>query len=484
MSALSAQLPNDLAVMLPEIILAVSAMLLLIVGVFRTDRAMGVVSALAVLAMVVAGYVMLSAGSGSASAFGGSFVADNFTRFAKVLILLGTIATLAMAPDFFKAAKIDKFEFPVLMLLSTVGMMLMVSANSFIALYMGLELQSLSLYVLASFHRDSVRSTEAGLKYFVLGALASGMMLYGISFIYGFTGTTQFTGVAAAIHSGGVGIGLIVGIVFLIVGLAFKITAVPFHMWAPDVYEGAPTPIAAFFMMSPKVAAMVLFVRTMLIAFPGAVDEWRQIIVVISVLSMALGAFAAIGQKNIKRMMAYSSIGHMGYALLGLAAGTTAGMQGVLIYLTFYLITNAGVFVCILLMKRDGQQVEAISDLAGLSHKRPVLAFSLGVMMFSLAGIPPLAGFFAKWYVFLAAIQAHLYGLAIIGVLASVVGAYYYLHVVKVMYFDSPVPTIEGRLGARMNIVLVASVVFTLGFVAGAAPLVAAATTAAQALLP
>jgi NADH-quinone oxidoreductase subunit N len=363
-------------------------------------------------------------------------------------------------------------------------MMLMVSASSFIGLYMGIELQSLALYVLAAFHRDSLRSTEAGLKYFVLGALASGMMLYGISLIYGFTGSVDFAVISHLVTASNVSVGLVFGIVFLIAGLAFKISAVPFHMWSPDVYEGAPTPITAFFFMSPKVAAMMLFVRAMLGPFPGAFHQWQQIIVAISVLSMVLGAFAAIGQTNIKRLMAYSSIGHMGYALLGLAAGTTQGVQGVLLYMLIYLVTNAGVFACILAMRRHGEQVETIADLAGLARTQPKLAFAFSALMFSLAGIPPLAGFFAKFYVFLAAIQAHLYIPAIIGVLASVVGAFYYLRIVKLIYFDEPAPAFEGGIGAKLGTILVGSGVFSVFFVVGAAPLVAAAASAAHALLP
>jgi NADH-quinone oxidoreductase subunit N len=307
-------------------------------------------------------------------AFHGAFIADDFARFAKILILMGTGLTILMSKEYLEREKIAHFEFPVLLVLSTVGMFLMVSASSFIALYMGLELQSLALYVLAAFNRDSLKSSEAGLKYFVLGALSSGMLLYGISLIYGFTGSTEFSVVAHVVTATGVNIGLIFGIVFLIAGLAFKLSAVPFHMWTPDVYEGSPTPITAFFSMAPKVAAMALFLRAMIVPFAHAAVEWQQIVIFVSALSMILGAVAAIGQTNIKRLMAYSSIGHMGYALLGLAAGTTAGVEGVLIYLTIYLITNAGVFVCILAMRRDGEAVETIADLAGLARSQPMLA--------------------------------------------------------------------------------------------------------------
>ncbi|HSM97303.1 MAG TPA: NADH-quinone oxidoreductase subunit NuoN [Rhizomicrobium sp.] len=474
----------NLAVLAPELIVAIGAMALLLFGAIRGEKGIGLVSTLAIVLMAAAAWFVVMPVTQDARAFGGAFVVDDFARFAKILILLGSAATLLMAQDFLVSQELAKFEFPVLILLATTGMMLMVSASSFIALYMGLELQSLALYVLAAFHRDSLRSTEAGLKYFVLGALSSGMMLYGISFIYGFTGTTDFAAIAHVATAGHVGVGLIFGIVFLISGLAFKVSAVPFHMWTPDVYEGAPTPITAFFSMSPKVAAMILFVRAMLGPFPEAIHQWQQVVVVISVLSMALGSFAAIGQANIKRLMAYSSIGHMGYALLGLAAGTTQGVQGVLLYMLIYVITNAGVFVCILQMRRNGEQVETISDLAGLARTQPRLAFAFAALMFSLAGIPPLAGFFGKFYVFMAAIEAHLYIPAILGVLASVVGAYYYLRIVKIIYFDEPAPAFEGALGPRLGTILVGSGVFTVFFVVGAAPLVAAATTAAHALLP
>ena len=473
---------NDLAVLLPELILAVGGMALLLLGALRGDKVTGIVTLLSVVAMAVAGYVLLAGGPGTA--FHGAFVVDGFARFAKVLILLGSAVTLVIGQGYAERAKLARFEFPILIVFATVGMLLMVSAASFIALYMGLELQSLSLYVLAAFNRDSVKSSEAGLKYFVLGALSSGMLLYGISLIYGFTGTTEFARVASVVKTGGVSIGLIFGLVFLLAGLAFKVSAVPFHMWTPDVYEGAPTPITAFFSMAPKVAAMALILRTILEPFPGAVHQWQQIIVFVSALSMVLGAFAAIGQTNVKRLMAYSSIGHMGYALLGLAAGTAVGVQGVLLYLAIYLVTNAGVFVVIMAMARDGKSVETISDLAGLSRTRPRLAFAMAALMISLAGIPPLAGFWAKFYVFLAAIDAHLYALAIIGVLSSVVGAYYYWRIVKVMYFDEPAGAFDPEMNLGSGVVLVGASLFTVFFIVGGAPLIAAAGHAAAALFP
>jgi NADH-quinone oxidoreductase subunit N len=349
---------------------------------------------------------------------------------------------------------------------------------------MGLELQSLALYVLASFNRDHLRSTEAGLKYFVLGALSSGMMLYGISMIYGFTGSVEFSGVAHVIAQSGVGTGLIFGLVFLISGLAFKVSAVPFHMWTPDVYEGAPTPITAYFATAAKVAAMGLFLRAILIPFPHAIEQWRQVIIAISVLSMALGAVAALGQKNIKRLMAYSSIGHMGYALLGLAAGTALGVRGVLIYMAIYVFTNLGVFACIQAMRRGGKPVEAISDLSGLARTNPKLAVVFSMLFLSLAGLPPLAGFFAKFYVFLAAIQAGLIWPAILGVLASAIGLVYYLRLVKIMYFDEPAPALDADMAMGSRAILVVSGAVALFFIFAASPVINAADVAAKALLP
>jgi NADH-quinone oxidoreductase subunit N len=478
-------LAHDLAIMLPELILAGSGMALLLLGVFRGDaRAMGPLSFLAIAAIAVAAYYVIVPMTPDTSAFNGAFVEDGFARFSKILILLGSALAIWMSQGFMVREKIARFEFPVLVVFATVGMLLMVSASNFLALYLGLELQSLALYVLAAFNRDSVRSSEAGLKYFVLGALSSGMLLYGISLIYGFTGTIGFSHVADVIAQSHVSIGLIFGLVFLIAGLAFKVAAVPFHMWTPDVYEGSPTPITAFFAMAPKAAAMALFLRAVIVPFPAAVHQWQQIIVVASILSMILGSVAAIGQTNIKRLMAYSSIGHMGYTLLGLAAGSTAGVDGVLIYLTIYVITNAGVFACILSMKRNGVMVETISDLSGLARTQPRLALAFAIFMLSLAGIPPLAGFFAKFYVFLAAIEAHLYIPAVIGVLASVIGAYYYLRIVKIMYFDDPAPAFDRDAGLSLGVIFAGSGAFSVLFIVGAAPILALAEYGARALIP
>ncbi len=432
------ELTSSLSLGMPELIITVGALALLMVGVYSSARAYSTVNGLAVAILIAAGAWMLLY-TGDGEAFGGAFVADPFARFMKVLTLAGSALTLMMSAGFAREQNFDKFEYPVLVLLSTLGMMLMISANDMIALYLGLELQSLALYVVAAINRDSLRSTEAGLKYFVLGALSSGMLLYGISLVYGYTGNTGFDAIAAALGGAERQLGLVFGLVFVLAGLAFKISAVPFHMWTPDVYEGAPTPVTAFFAAAPKMAAMALIVRVTVGAFEPIAPDWQQIVVFISIASMALGAFAAIGQHNIKRLMAYSSIGHMGFALVGLAANSQAGVRGVAIYMLIYLVMTLGTFAFILAMRRKEGNVEEIGDLAGLSNTNPVMATILTILMFSLAGIPPLAGFWAKWYVFLAAINAGLYALAVIGVLASVVGAYYYLRIIKIMWFDEPV---------------------------------------------
>ncbi|MEQ9519990.1 MAG: NADH-quinone oxidoreductase subunit NuoN [Parvibaculum sp.] len=473
----------DLGPALAEIILAVGAMALLMFGVFRGDSSTRSVNIGAVLLLGAAAIAVVSQPDERVLTFGGAFVMDGFAIVMKLLVLLGSATAIIMAAGYMTQENMARFEFPVLIVLATLGMLMMVSSNSLIALYMGLELQSLALYVVASFNRDNARSTEAGLKYFVLGALASGLLLYGSSLIYGFSGTTSFDTLSALLSEGHLSTGLIFGLVFLLAGLAFKVSAVPFHMWTPDVYEGAPTPVTAFFAAAPKIAAMALFLRVMYGAFPHAAAEWQQIIVFISIGSMVLGAFAAIGQSNIKRMMAYSSIGHMGFALVGLAAGTPEGVKGVVIYLTIYLIMNAGVFCCILAMRRKEGPVEEISDLAGLSQNQPLLAIVFAILLFSLAGIPPLAGFFGKFYVFLAAIEAGLYALSIIGVLASVVGAYYYLRVIRVMFFDEPAQKFETPMGGELRAILAVSCLFTLLFIAYPAPVLKFAEGAASSLI-
>ncbi|MEQ8326169.1 NADH-quinone oxidoreductase subunit NuoN [Parvibaculum sp.] len=469
---------------LPEIILALGAMALLMYGVFRKEcdareTSFGVLGLFALV-----GAVLITEPNATVHTFGDTFVVSGFTKFMKLLILLAAAAAIVMSLTYIRREKMDRFEFPVLIALATLGMFMMVSANGLISLYMGLELQSLSLYVIAAFNRDSGRATEAGLKYFVLGALASGMLLYGASLIYGFTGTVEFPAIAAVLETEGANIGTIFGIVFVLAGLAFKISAVPFHMWTPDVYEGAPTPVTAFFAGAPKVAAMALVLRVLFGAFPAMEAEWQQIVIFISIASMVLGAFAAIGQSNIKRLMAYSSISHMGFALVGVAAGTPEGIRGVLIYLVIYVVMNAGVFCCILAMQRKEGYVETIGDLSGLSRNQPMVAFLLAMLMFSLAGVPPLAGFFGKFYVFMAAIEAGLYPLAVIGVLSSVVGAYYYLRIVKIMYFDEPAEPFEQPMPGELAAILGVSGVFTMLFFVYPAPLILGAQAAVGALLP
>ncbi len=470
-------LPN-LAPALPEIILAVSALVLVLIGAFGGERSTGLVTTLSVAVLVVAGLVLIFNPAGGAT-FSDAFVLDPFARFMKVIVLLGSIAAIIMSTSYAREQGFARFEYPLLIVISTLGMLMMVSADDLIALYLGLELQSLSLYVIAAINRDSIRSTEAGLKYFVLGALTSGMLLYGASLVYGFTGHTSFAGIAASLQGTDAPLGLIFGLVFLIVGLAFKVSAVPFHMWTPDVYEGAPTPVTAFFSAAPKVASMALFIRVVVDPFASITPDWQQIITFISIASMVLGAFAAIGQRNIKRLMAYSSIGHMGFALVGLAAGTEAGVRGVILYLVIYMAMTLGAFACILAMRRKEGMVEDINDLAGLAKTHPLMAFLFAMLLFSLAGIPPLAGFFAKFYVFLAAIEAGLYVLAVIGVLASVVGAYYYLRIIKIMYFDEPAPGFEP-MAPELRVVLGVSGIFILFFVLVAGPIGSAATTAAK----
>ncbi|MDP6342303.1 MAG: NADH-quinone oxidoreductase subunit NuoN [Alphaproteobacteria bacterium] len=476
---------HDYAVAAPEIFLAAASMAMLMIGVFRGNGATRLLCWLAVAVFAVALMLVLQAPAEKAVTFAGAFVTDAFTSFVKVMVLIASAAALVMSLGYIRNEGMERFEYPVLIVLAALGMLMMVSANDLIALYMGIELQSLSLYVIAAFKRDSVRSTEAGLKYFVLGALSSGMLLYGCSLIYGFTGATGFDAILAAQQGQDhASIGLLIGIVFMCSGLAFKVSAVPFHMWTPDVYEGAPTPVTAFFAIAPKIAALALFMRALIVPFFGIAGDWQQILVVISVASMLLGAFAAIGQSNIKRLMAYSSIGHVGYALIGLAAGSAEGVRGVLIYLTIYLAMNAGTFACILCMRRKTGMVEGIDDLAGLAKSNPLMAAALAVFMFSMAGIPPLGGFFGKFYVFVAAINAELYALAVIGVLASVVGSFYYLRIVKVMYFDDEAEPFERPIGMEMRAIIGLTCVFVTFFAFYTAPFVAGAQSAAAALVP
>jgi NADH-quinone oxidoreductase subunit N len=475
----------DLMPALPEIVLVCAAMALLLLGVFIGERSTRLVSWLAVVALIGTLVLACLFEVPRTTGFYGMFVTDAFAVFMKGLVLVGSAVSIIMSLDYNEEHRIARFEFPVLIMLAVTGMMVMISASDLITLYVGFELQSLALYVTASFDRDSARSTEAGLKYFVLGALASGMLLYGISLVYGFSGTTSFAALSGLFHGGALPPnGLIIGVVFVSVGLAFKISAVPFHMWTPDVYEGAPTPVTAFFSVAPKIAALALFVRFLVEPLGGLVAEWRQVIVFLSVASMILGAVAAIAQTNIKRLMAYSSIGHVGYALIGLAAATPNGIRGVLVYMAIYLFMNLGTFTVILCMRQNGKNVEAIADLSGLGRTRPGLALALGIFMFALAGIPPTAGFFPKLYVFLAAIDAHLVGLAVIGVVTSVVGAFYYLRVVKVMYFDEPVGAFDRHIAPELKWVLVVTAVLTMFFILLPDPLVGSAGEAAATLFP
>jgi NADH-quinone oxidoreductase subunit N len=475
----TAQLPS-LIPLLPEFVLGIGAMALLLVGVYRPAAAtVRFIDGAAIVLLALAGVILAVLPAGKLVTFGGSFIVDEFARFLKILALLGSAAAIAMSIDYARREAQERFEYSVLILLSTLGMLMLISAADLIALYLGLELMSLPLYVVAASHRGSLRATEAGLKYFVLGALSSGMLLYGASLVYGFTGTVNFAGIAHAAGQGG--IGLIFGIVFLFAGFCFKVSAVPFHMWTPDVYEGAPTPVTAFFAAAPKVAGMAMFVRTAVMAFPGITSEWQQIVVFVSLASMALGSFAAIGQRNFKRLMAYSSIGHMGFALIGLAAGTSEGVQGVLVYIAIYVTMTLGVFAVILSMRRSTGMVESIDQLAGLARTHPTMAFFLAMLLFSMAGVPPLAGFFAKFYVFLAAIKAGLYLLAVLGVVTSVVGAYYYLAIVKLMYFDEPVGTFE-QMPYELRVVLAICGLFNIFFFLYPAPLVGIASAAAHSL--
>ena len=459
---------DDLNVILPEILLAVWAMLGLLGAVYTSkDKAGGLlVWATAAVMTLLAAWIGLT-GETTRIAFGGMFIEDGFARFAKVTILLSAAAVLVMSEGYMRERGLLRFEYPMLVALAAVGMMMMVSAGDLMALYMGLELQSLALYVVASLRRDSIKSTEAGLKYFVLGALSSGLLLYGASLVYGYAGTTLFAGIITTAQTGGNSIGLLLGLVFLISGLAFKVSAVPFHMWTPDVYEGAPTPVTAFFATAPKMAAMALFARVLHDAFGRAVGDWSQIVALLSLLSMFLGAFAAIGQTNIKRLMAYSSIAHMGYALMGLAAGTALGVQAMLVYMAIYVTMNIGTFAFILLMSRDGAPVTDINSLNLYARRAPGRALAMLVLLFSLAGVPPMLGFFGKLYVLRAAYEGGLAWLAIAGVVASVIGAYYYLRIVFLMYFgeETSEPLDTDRGGLLAGFLIASALVMVLGII-------------------
>jgi len=468
----------------PELFLAAITGLLLIYGVVRGEMATPFVSLATSVALLVTA-VLLFVPYREGTAFASLFIVDRLTTTMKALVLLGSAVAILMSRAYFEQVKAWRFEYPLLVALATLGMMLMISANDLMALYVGLELQSLALYVVAAFQRDSIRSTEAGVKYFVLGSVASGMLLFGASLIYGFCGGTAFVQVSRALLEGRGGeIGTVIGLVFVVAGLAFKVAAVPFHMWTPDVYEGAPTPVTALFAVAPKIAAMSLLVSVLMGPFKPLFLQWQQIIVVASVLSMAWGAFAALRQQNIKRLMAYSSIGNVGYVLLGLASGSEKGIQSVVFYLAIYAVMTLGVFAIILLMKRRGVMVEGIGDLAGLARSQPMMAFALLLFMFSQAGIPPLAGFWGKLYIFIAAVEAQLYVPAVLGVLASVVASYYYLRIVKVMYFDEPAEALDGPVFGVNRAVAFASAILVAAFSLAPQPLSLVAAAAAKGLFP
>ena len=477
-----------LAPLLPEIVLLAAALVLLVVGALRERaQAAGIVAPLAVLALLVAAAIAGVLDRTPQTLLGGHFRFDAMAAFLKVVVLVGAAACILLGGAYEEDERIDRFELPLLALLAGLGMSLMVSAESLLGLYMALELQSLPLYVMAAFHRDQLRSTEAGLKYFVLGALASGMLLYGCSLIYGFTGTLSFAALAQGFgptSPGGLPTGAVVGLVFVIAGLAFKLAAVPFHMWTPDVYEGAPTSVTAFLAAAPKVAAVGLTLRLLMGPMADWAGQWQQVVALVALASMVLGSLAGLVQTNIKRLMAYSGIANVGFALVGVAAGTREGMEAALVYMVIYLATTLGAFGCILAMRRQGTYVERIDELAGLSSRRPLLAAALAIFMFSLAGIPPLAGFFGKYFVFLAAVKAGLVWLAVAGLLASVVAAYYYLRIVKLAYFDQPAEPFDVPAAPGLRLVTGLAAVAVVGFVVLPGPLFEAAGRAAASLGP
>ena len=475
----------DVLPALPEMILATFALILVLVAAFGGEGVSNArrVAHLTLAGIVLAAFTVMSVSPGQETAFGGMFRADAFAHYMKILVLMGSFAAVFMSIAPLEHDGINKPEFSLLVMLALVGMMLMISANDLMSLYMAVELQSLPLYVVAAMRTNSLRSSEAGLKYFLLGALSSGMLLYGSSLVYGFSGTTSFAGIAASVNGAQLPAAFIIGMVFMITGIAFKVSAAPFHMWTPDVYEGSPSPVTALFAIAPKVAAIALMLRLTYGAFGSIAAEWSQVIIALSVASMLVGALGAIMQNDIKRMMAYSSIAHMGYALAGLAAGTHEGASGVMIYMTSYVFMGAGSFAVILLMRRDGQAATRITDLSGLSKTQPLFALGLMVMMFSMAGIPPLAGFFGKWYVFLAAVNAGLVPLAVIGVVMSVIGAFYYLRIIKIMYFEESEAPLDQEVPLANKLVLGLSMTVIMLFFAGLNAIVEAVGVATFALM-
>ncbi len=481
----------DLFFLMPELALFFMTILLLLMGLYGGASGRKLVQAIAPLSIVAALYFTINSPMEESRMLMNNLLkVDGFTQFAKGLILLSTLLAMVLGAYWKRGQEEDdRFEFPLLMMLATLGMCLLVSAADMLSLYLGLELMSLSLYVLTAYHRDNRMATEAGMKYFVLGSLASGLLLFGISYLYGFTGTTSFASMGEFLQTLSFDsqvtpqqFGVLLGMIFVLVGFSFKISAAPFHMWAPDVYQGAPTPVTAFFSTAPKIAALLIFVRVLIEPLGDWISQWQQIIIFLSVASMIIGALGAIAQNNIKRMLAFSSIGHVGFALVAVASGTQEGVQALLIYLAIYLFMSIGAFACVLLMQRDGKAIEQIDELGGISQKHPYFAMLMAAFMFSLAGIPPLAGFFGKFYVFLAALDAGLFGLAVIGVLSSVIAAYYYLRIVKVMYFDDARDGFNAENTASMQLVLLVCAAVTMLYIVTPAPLIESAARAAGAL--
>jgi NADH-quinone oxidoreductase subunit N len=451
---------NNLSVLLPEIFLTLSIFSILMIGVFIKDS-FNLIFNLTSLILILTIAIIFNSPNNLEKIFLDSFMRDSFSNFFKILILISSLFVLNASKHFIIDNKLAKFEYPIIILLSILGMFFMVSSNDIILFYLGLELQSLSLYILAAIDRDNLRSSESGIKYFVLSALSSGLLLYGCSLLYGFTGSTNFDLIAEELTKENTG--AIFAMVFILVGLAFKVSAVPFHMWTPDVYEGAPTSITSYFAVVPKVAGLAVLIKFMFIPFSNILAEWQTIIIFISIASMILGAIAAIGQKNIKRLLAYSSIGHIGYALAGVATGVISGYQSAIVYITIYVIMNIGAFSCLYLLKKDGEYKENISDLSGISKKQPILAFSFLIILFSLAGIPPLGGFFAKFYIFTSVLEQKMYTLAIIGLLTTVISAFYYLKIIKTIYFDDSLITYDTTKNkiAQLSILISCSILLT-----------------------
>ena len=457
---------SNLSLIAPEIFLIVTAIGYLLVGAIQGNKDTNVLCWSAILCFAISAVLLIYTSWDTYFVLGGVLVNNAFSNLIKLIILLGLIVSTALSTQYLYQERLARHEYPVLLILAGVGMMFMVSANNMLALYMGMELQSLSLYVLTAFQRNSVRSGEAGIKYFILGALSSGLMLFGISLIYGFSGSLDFQLIGQSIDNmDAIPPGLTIGMVFVIAAIAFKISAAPFHMWTPDVYHGAPTSVTAFFDLVPKVAALAVLIRLMLGPFAGAYEQWEQILYLLALASLLFGAFGGIAQENIKRLMAYSSIHHMGYMLIGVIVNSDIGIAAVILYLSIYLVTTAGVFAIILCMRKEGLAVNRISDLSGLSKNHPVLAYAMAILLFSMSGLPPAAGFFGKLFIFNAAIAHGYYTLAVLGVLASVVAAYYYLRIIKIMFFDKPLDALDDDIGVERKLVLLGALVFVVGFI-------------------